>query len=304
MPSGAQHVVVGTTLTQSSDAVVTAAARIAASMKATLHVVSAFEIPWNISGGPFEPVAYVAPPDRAELGETTRREVEKQVARLGIAGVCPVEIEATEGSPHRVLVAAVHRTGAALTVVGAVESAHPPLLGSTAIRVVHAAPSPVLVLRGAQFAPRRVLLLADVSPIAAEVVDGGLGLLAHMVDGDGAARSAVAVEALTVVPPPNQQVLVTPPDLATERAAADAWLARLVEEHGAAGFHLTSSAVVGAPRDMVLAQSKATHPDLVIVGTHGRGGFERFFLGSVADAVIRASGTSVLVVPPRAAHGG
>ena len=40
-------------------------------------------------------------------------------------------------------------------------------------------------------------------------------------------------------------------------------------------------------------------PDLVILGTHGRGGFERFLLGSVASTVVRDGWTNVLVIPPR-----
>jgi hypothetical protein len=39
------------------------------------------------------------------------------------------------------------------------------------------------------------------------------------------------------------------------------------------------------------------------MGTHGLGGFDRFMLGSVAESVVRASRTSVLVMPPLAATG-
>jgi nucleotide-binding universal stress UspA family protein len=40
--------------------------------------------------------------------------------------------------------------------------------------------------------------------------------------------------------------------------------------------------------------------DLIVVGTHGRRGFNRLFLGSVAEGVARAAPTSVLLVrrPP------
>ena len=40
--------------------------------------------------------------------------------------------------------------------------------------------------------------------------------------------------------------------------------------------------------------------DLVVVGTHGRGGAARALLGSVAEAVVRDAGCSVLVIPPLA----
>jgi nucleotide-binding universal stress UspA family protein len=50
----------------------------------------------------------------------------------------------------------------------------------------------------------------------------------------------------------------------------------------------------------ILQQVSATHSDLLVLGTHGRSGFERFFLGSVAEKVIRKAPCPTLVVPPRA----
>jgi nucleotide-binding universal stress UspA family protein len=41
--------------------------------------------------------------------------------------------------------------------------------------------------------------------------------------------------------------------------------------------------------------------DLLVLGTHGRSGFKRLLLGSVAEWVIRRSSCATLVVPPRAA---
>jgi universal stress protein family protein len=38
-----------------------------------------------------------------------------------------------------------------------------------------------------------------------------------------------------------------------------------------------------------------------VLGTHGRSGFERFIIGSVAESVMRHALCSVLIIPPRAA---
>jgi nucleotide-binding universal stress UspA family protein len=40
--------------------------------------------------------------------------------------------------------------------------------------------------------------------------------------------------------------------------------------------------------------------DLIVMGSHGTNGFERFLLGSVTDEVLRKAGCPVLVVPPGA----
>lgn len=42
--------------------------------------------------------------------------------------------------------------------------------------------------------------------------------------------------------------------------------------------------------------AKAYHADLIVIGTHGRQGVKRFFLGSVAEQVIRQSQLPVLVI--------
>ena len=48
----------------------------------------------------------------------------------------------------------------------------------------------------------------------------------------------------------------------------------------------------------VLLQTAKLAADLVVMGTHGRSGFDRFFLGSVAEKTLRTSRVPVLVVPP------
>jgi len=50
----------------------------------------------------------------------------------------------------------------------------------------------------------------------------------------------------------------------------------------------------------ILAQVAATGADLLVLGTHGRSGFQRLFLGSVTEKVIRKATCPTLVVPPRA----
>ena len=46
----------------------------------------------------------------------------------------------------------------------------------------------------------------------------------------------------------------------------------------------------------ILAQVKTKRPDLVVIGTHGRGGVQRLVLGSVAEKVLRLAPCPVLTV--------
>jgi nucleotide-binding universal stress UspA family protein len=62
--------------------------------------------------------------------------------------------------------------------------------------------------------------------------------------------------------------------------------------------------VVGDPVETIVKVAKDERFDLIVMATHGRGPLERFFLGSVADRVIRLAPCPVLTVRQTAADGG
>lgn len=53
---------------------------------------------------------------------------------------------------------------------------------------------------------------------------------------------------------------------------------------------------IDVPADGVLKTTDETNADLIVMTSHGRGGFERFWLGSVTDAVVRRTHVPVMVV--------
>lgn len=56
----------------------------------------------------------------------------------------------------------------------------------------------------------------------------------------------------------------------------------------------------GGTAETILARASALPADLVVLGTHGRSGFERWVLGSVAERVLRLAPCPVLTVPKAA----
>lgn len=64
----------------------------------------------------------------------------------------------------------------------------------------------------------------------------------------------------------------------------------------AAGVTVEPIVVEGDAAEAVLAAATANHAGLIVVGTHGRRGLRRLFIGSVAESIIRRSGVPVAVV--------
>jgi nucleotide-binding universal stress UspA family protein len=56
--------------------------------------------------------------------------------------------------------------------------------------------------------------------------------------------------------------------------------------------------MTGNPADAILASSRSAGADIIVMGTHGREGLSRAFLGSVAESVIQQSDKPVLTVRP------
>jgi nucleotide-binding universal stress UspA family protein len=56
----------------------------------------------------------------------------------------------------------------------------------------------------------------------------------------------------------------------------------------------------GDPADTILEEIKSSNADLLVVGTHGRRGVSRVFLGSTAEKLVRLSPIPVLTIREQA----
>jgi nucleotide-binding universal stress UspA family protein len=86
-----------------------------------------------------------------------------------------------------------------------------------------------------------------------------------------------------------------------DRAQVAAQLGQFIAPEQVPGIRIESQ-IEEAPHvhAEILVQADRLHADLVVIGTHGRSGFERLFLGSTAEKVLRKSRRPVMTVPPRA----
>jgi nucleotide-binding universal stress UspA family protein len=74
-------------------------------------------------------------------------------------------------------------------------------------------------------------------------------------------------------------------------------LLRFVEPAASAGIPVRSLISEGEPAAVILEEARRVPECLVVIGTHGRSGFENLVLGSVAEKVLRKAPCQVLTVP-------
>jgi nucleotide-binding universal stress UspA family protein len=63
-----------------------------------------------------------------------------------------------------------------------------------------------------------------------------------------------------------------------------------------AGYKVETAVEEGDPKAKIVDDAARWHADLIILGSHGRKGLDRFLMGSVSDAVARHAPCSVQVV--------
>ena len=75
---------------------------------------------------------------------------------------------------------------------------------------------------------------------------------------------------------------------------------RSMEQAGASALKARPLAQEGHASELIVNCAAAQKADLLVMGTHGLGGFHRLLLGSVTEKVVRTATCPVLTVPPSA----
>ena len=270
------QIVVGVDASERATDAVALAATLARAGGAELLIAHAY---------PFETVpSHVALPEyerrsRARAAELLHRHVEA-------AGVPATAAPLPGGSPARGLQELAERSGAAAIVIG---STHRGALGrvfagSTAERLMHGAPCPVLVApRGYRDGELRTILVGH---------DGGK-------ESQGALEAALAsgarVRVVRVLDPSLVGASVPLagtwiPPVETEREAREAFAAEF------AGLEdVERELVVGDPVPELAKRSERA--DLLLLGSRGYGPLRSVLLGGVTGALVRRAACPVMLVP-------
>lgn len=107
-----------------------------------------------------------------------------------------------------------------------------------------------------------------------------------------------AIEPPTSLMVPEVTAYVPPSESAEE---AKALVAKTAGALRSAGVNVTVAIAHGDPKSIILDDAKAWPADLIVLGSHGKKGLERFLVGSVSEAVLRHAHCSVEIVrlPPK-----
>jgi nucleotide-binding universal stress UspA family protein len=80
------------------------------------------------------------------------------------------------------------------------------------------------------------------------------------------------------------------------RRWAERQLAKLAGRARTSGVRASTKMVIGDPSRHIVRAARSLHADLIVVGTHGRQGLTKLFLGSVAQRVIATATCPVMTI--------
>jgi nucleotide-binding universal stress UspA family protein len=137
---------------------------------------------------------------------------------------------------------------------------------------------------------RRILIAIDSDPIAAHAADVGADLarvvgaemaFVHVIDPSIAYAADTGIQPDVLVASAKEEA----------RKLVSSFRERLPQRSAALEF-----VQIGSPLTEIVNAAKDWPADLIVIGSHGRGGVKRTLLGSVAESVMRHAPCPILVV--------
>lgn len=298
------RILAATDFSECADQAVAYAGFLASACPAPLDILHVVEVPPDM-----HPDDAIADPFFEHRRKEAERSLEELVRRLASGGVS-AKWHQRFGIPSQQVNAAASELHADLVVVGTHGQTGLPhiLLGSTAERVVRGAPCPVLTIRALREGPqaiqsgtaaasralRRILCPIDFSRCSVNALE----YAAQLVQGFGASFTILHV--LEPVFFDLELGLGAVPDYEQTRASVESRLAGVREALTKQGLTVQTAISGGILADSIVAAAQTDRCDLIVMGTHGRGGVPHVMTGSVAQAVLRRATCPALTVGHRA----
>jgi nucleotide-binding universal stress UspA family protein len=138
---------------------------------------------------------------------------------------------------------------------------------------------------------RKILIAVDFSPHS----DHALAVALDLAKQFGAAASIIHVRE-PIVWAPGLGVALDAQANAARRGLGDLLTDAAAKGREAGVTQIETQLIDGVPFKEITRYARAGHFDLIVLGTHGRRGFDHALMGSVAERVARAAPCAVLTV--------
>ncbi len=267
---GLRRILLATDGLQYSEGAVREAISLAKQCSAVLYAVSVIEAPTANEGFTLQSVE-----------EMLEKEVRKRLEAVKTAatneGVTCETVIGT-GDPAEAIVNTAEKRRADLIVIGrrGLTGLAKALMGVVATRVIGVAPCDVLVVpRAARIDCRTVLVATDGSANAKNAVDKSISLAKQC------ASKLIALSAMRDE---------------SERSEAQANVNNVVERGRREGIEAEPLTPLGRSFDTIVETAGGRGADLIVMGTYGKSGLKKFFMGSSTEKVVGRAGCAVLVV--------
>ena len=236
-----------------------------------------------------------------DLVEVERREAERIIAEQisAIAELQGVNCRpmVVSGDPFDGILRASAALKAELIVMGAhrKQLLRDIFVGTTVERVIRTGPYPVLMVNSEAKVPYRMVLAPiDLSEPSANAVR--VARATELTEGThGSFLYAFAPVAMARASLDRATIAEY---TASERRKAAEELAAFLVEHQLADIRWSLCVDEGGAFEVISRAVEGTRPDLLVIGTHGRGGLAKVLLGSVTEEALRSLNVDILAVPP------
>ncbi len=177
-------------------------------------------------------------------------------------------------------------------------------LGSSADRLIHQLPMPMLLVRPHETDPAdlatppnidHLLIPLDGSELSEQIIAPAIAL-GRLTD-----ANYTLLQTIAIFTPDYGYGIYTPTDfdIAAWVQTAQQYLDRIASGMRAEGLQVHTEVFVGPPALSILDYARDHAVDLIALETHGHSGAARLVLGSVADKIVRGAGVPVLLHRPQ-----
>ena len=144
----------------------------------------------------------------------------------------------------------------------------------------------------------RILIAVEDSPYSDQAVNYGVLLAKNL----GSKIILVHADEIPVASPYsadpllNESPVMIPELMQIQEEASKNLFKRLKQQYGDK-VEIETYSRIGRAQDEILSVAEDSNADMIILGTHGRTGFDHFISGSVSESVARKAKCPVLIIP-------